>query len=143
MKGFGKISPSKKPLSYDLQHPMRDTNLVTREEAQRLLSKPKRSKYRAVKTVVDGITFDSKHEADIYTKLKLEECAGLIRAIACQVSFDLIVNEYKICTYIADFVVKYANGLNAVIDAKGYRTREYRLKKKLMLAVKGIAIEER
>jgi hypothetical protein len=44
--------------------------------------------------------------------------------------------------YDADFVYKLPSGEEVVEDAKGCKTREYRLKKKLMLQVHGITIKE-
>ena len=44
--------------------------------------------------------------------------------------------------YIADFVVTYANGAQEVIDAKGMRTKDYVIKRKLMRFVHGIKIKE-
>lgn len=85
-----------------------------------------RSKYGARKTVVDGITFDSKREAERYSELKLLERAGKIEGLRRQVSFELLPAQYeytgevfkrgekagqpktrlieRAVTYIADFV---------------------------------------
>lgn len=46
--------------------------------AQTPTEKPKKSKYGAVKTEVDGIMFDSKREASRYQELRLLEQAGEI-----------------------------------------------------------------
>ncbi|WP_416330616.1 DUF1064 domain-containing protein, partial [[Clostridium] innocuum] len=53
-------------------------------------TKPKKSKYGAVKTEVDGIKFDSKHEALRYQELRLLEQAGEITNLRLQVPFELI-----------------------------------------------------
>ena len=45
------------------------------------------------------------------------------------------------CSYIADFVYRY-NGKTVVEDAKGMRTKEYVLKRKMMLYFHGIRISE-
>lgn len=66
-----------------------------------------------------------------------------------QVSFELIPRQLdaggkvieRACTYVADFVFPEKGRLH-VVDAKGWRTEVYRLKKKLMLLVHGIQIEE-
>lgn len=104
------------------------------------------SKYGNVKTVVDGITFDSRKEADYYRELKLREAAGEISCLALQRSYVLCANDVKICTYKADFV--YLETMPAgpprqvVVDVKGVKTPVYKLKKKMMLAIYGIDITE-
>jgi hypothetical protein len=103
---------------------------------------PKRSKYGNVKTVVDGRTFDSKKEAGVYAQLKLMERNGAVTKIELQAPYKLEVNGVKICTYRADFVVTLKDGSVQVWDAKGFRTKEYRLKKKLMKALHNIDIVE-
>lgn len=129
-------------------------------------SHPVRSKYGSKKEEVDGITFDSKKEANAYRKLKLMEEQGLIRDLKLQVPFELIPPVYGTKTkithlktkdkveevsfvrqravrYVADFVFyDVEEDCMRVIDVKGFRTKEYDLKKKMMLAFKGIEIEE-
>lgn len=106
------------------------------------LNTGQRSKFRAVKTVVDGIEFDSKKEAKYYLSLKLQEKAGEIKGFKMQVPFVLqpkFRTEWGTCIreikYVADFVVEYSDGHKEVIDVKGYRTKEYNLKKKMFLYV--------
>lgn len=100
----------------------------------------KRSKYNAKKTVVDGITFDSKKEADYYCELKMLKMAGKVKEYELQVPFELLPSfKYKGKTirgvkYTADFVVKYTDGHTEVVDVKGMRTEAYKLKKKLLLS---------
>lgn len=69
------------------------------------------------------------------------ERTGLISNLKRQVRFIIAVNGHKICTYIADFTYT-ENGIEVTEDVKGYPTPEYRLKKKLMLAVHGVEIRE-
>ena len=103
----------------------------------------KRSKWRNVPTVVDGIRFASGKEAAAWQELRIQERSGLIRDLERQVSFDLTVGGVLVCRYIADFVhVDAATGERVVSDAKGARTREYKLKNRLMLACHGITIRE-
>ncbi len=107
--------------------------------------KPKRkSKYGAVKTVVDGITFDSKKEAARYQVLKAMQAARLIRDLELQPKFDLhATNGAKVCQYRADFFYLDTESLAAVIeDCKGIKTPMYRLKKKWLKAEYGIDIVE-
>ena len=61
------------------------------------------SKFKAVKTEVNGILFDSKKEAKRYSQLKLLEKAGEITQLELQPVFQCIVKEKKICSYRADF----------------------------------------
>lgn len=117
--------------------------------AARFKDEVKRTKFGAVRTTVDGITFDSKFEAHRYTELKLMEKAGLIRNLQLQVRFPIIIKEEKVCTYVADFRYdeeqEFAGGKSwqtVVEDAKGMRTPVYNLKRKLMRAVYGITIRE-
>jgi hypothetical protein len=48
------------------------------------------SKYKAKKTVVDGITFDSQKEAQRWCELRLLEKAGVIKNLQRQVPFEII-----------------------------------------------------
>ena len=116
---------------------------------------PKASKYRNKPT--DG--YASRKEAKRAAELKLMEKAGKIRNLKEQVRFELIpaqrnaagrVDERE-CAYVADFCYEEyhwtdANGepiwVKVVEDCKGMRTAVYRIKKKLMLHVHGIAIRE-
>jgi hypothetical protein len=122
--------------------------------AARFKDEVKKTKFHNVKVEIDGIRFDSKFEAHRYTELKLMEKAGLIRDLKLQVRFPIIINEEKVCTYVADFTyVEKMPPLDykgtpwvleqpVVEDAKGMRTPVYNLKKRLMKAVLGIDIKE-
>lgn len=100
------------------------------------------TKYRAVKTVVDGITFASIAESERYGVLKLLKRSGQIKDFKMQVRYTFELNGVKICSYVADFVVEYPNGTVMVEDVKGFETKEYKIKKKMMLAFFGIVIQE-
>lgn len=101
----------------------------------------RRSKYRNIKTEVDGRLFHSKKEAARYLVLRDLENSGEISDLKCQVTFTITVNNRKICRYIADFTY-IENGVFVVEDVKGRITDVYRLKKKLMLACHSIEIRE-
>jgi Fe2+ transport system protein B len=107
----------------------------------------KESKYHNRKTAVDGIMFDSKHEADRWLELKLLERAGVIQNLQRQVKFDLYPShetagvKIRAKAYIADFVYT-ENGNQVVEDAKGVRTREYKNKRRMMKQRYGIEISE-
>lgn len=104
----------------------------------------KSSKFGAKKTVVDGITFDSKWESERYGQLKAMERGGIVTDLELQVKYDIVINDIKICKYIADFVYKEESPdgkiKEIVEDAKGFETPEFKLKKKLMKAVHNIDI---
>ena len=124
----------------------------------------RRSKYGNRKTVVDGITFDSKKEANRFRELQLLERAGKIMALQRQVKYVLIPTQRefsneiykkgahqghfkpgkvleKECSYIADFAY-IQDGAYVVEDTKGVRTEAYKIKRKLMLERYGIRIRE-
>ena len=101
----------------------------------------RRGKYNNRRTVVDGIVFHSKREADYYCKLKALENAGRISSLLIQVPYKLVVNGVLICSYIADFVFTMEDKQH-IVDVKGFRTREYLIKKKLMKAILDLNIEE-
>ena len=104
----------------------------------------KSSKFGAKKTIVDGITFDSKWESERYGQLKAMERGGIVTDLKLQVKYDIVINDIKICKYIADFVYKEESPdgkiKEIVEDAKGFETPEFKLKKKLMKAVHNIDI---
>jgi hypothetical protein len=96
---------------------------------------PVKQKYNNRKT--NG--FDSKHEYECYCQLELKQKAGLITALCCQVSFQLI----KDVKYVADFTYYDIEQKKFIIaDAKGMKTQTYILKKKMMKDPLGIEILE-
>ena len=118
------------------------------------------SKYRNIK----AYGCDSRKEARRLAQLQMLEKAGFITDLKTQVKFVLIPSQYesyerysktgkrlkdgkvcieKECSYYADFVyTDVETGKTIVEDAKGVRTTEYIIKRKLMLAVHGIRIKE-
>lgn len=101
---------------------------------------PKQHKYRAQKTEVDGITFDSKAEAERYVTLKAMERAGDISDLALQPAFVLIDGftdsfgtRHRAITYKADFKYLDRDGNVVVEDVKGIQTPVFRLKHKLLM----------
>lgn len=110
-----------------------------------LKKKRKPNKYRAIKTEVDGIKFDSRKEAARYSELKLLLQAGAICQLETQKRFHLRVKDQKVCDYICDFFYYDKEKEEWIIeDTKSVATRTpvYRLKKKLMFACLGIEIVE-
>ena len=104
-----------------------------------------KNKYGNRKVTVDGITFDSRKEATRWQELRLLERAGEIHSLCRQFRFTLIPKQEgeRACYYIADFCyIDSRTNQYIVEDAKGYKTPEYRIKRKLMLYVHGIRIRE-
>lgn len=111
--------------------------------ASALVPEQPKQKYGAVPTEVDGIRFASKSEAKHYVTLRTLRDAGAITGLELQPRYPMVVNGVTVCTYVADFrYVMVATGTTSVVDVKGMKTTMYRLKKKLMLAVYGIVVEE-
>ena len=110
----------------------------------------KRSKYRNVPTIVDGITFDSGKEADRYQELKLLHKAGVIWDLQLQPCFQLFAHALAggrfvyVGEYSADFQYSTGNSEKVIEDVKSTATltEAYRLRKKLAEACHGIRITE-
>lgn len=102
------------------------------------------NKFKNEKITIDGMTFDSKKEYYRYCDLMLLERAGEISDIKRQVRFELIPKQEneRAVFYIADFVYYDKHGRKVVEDSKGCRTKEYIIKRKLMLYRYGIKIKE-
>ena len=122
------------------------------------------SKYHSKKVIIGDDVFDSKKEAKRYQELLLLERAGEISHLQRQVKYVLIPAQKepseqiytrgknrgyckpgkvleRECSYVADFVY-YQDGELIVEDTKGFRTKEYIIKRKLMLYMHGIRIKE-
>lgn len=125
--------------------------------------KRKDSKYHSKKAALDGEVFDSRKEARRWRSLKLLEQAGDIKNLQRQVKYLLIpearepdeigprggVKKGRLIEsavyYVADFVYfepGVPEGKWVVEDTKGFRTKDYILKRKLMLYKYGIRIRE-
>ncbi len=107
-----------------------------------------RSKYKAKKVTVKGITFDSQKEANRYQELVLLERAGRIQGLRRQERYELIPSQRidgkvveRPVHYIADFAYMQ-DGEWVVEDTKGFKTKDYIIKRKLMLWAHGIRIKE-
>lgn len=106
------------------------------------------SKYRSRKLTVDGVTFDSRKEYFRWNELSLLEKAGVITDLQRQVRFELLPSQKvdgkvveRPVHYVADFVYQ-ENGQTVVEDTKGFKTKDYILKRKMMLHTHGIRIKE-
>jgi len=96
------------------------------------------NKYNNTKTIIDGIKFDSKKEANRYCELKLFEKAGVIRDLKLQPVFELQPSFKKngktirAIKYIADFMYWDNEKQKQVIeDVKGMKTDVYKIKSKM------------
>lgn len=105
-------------------------------------------------------THASKKEHNRANTLKMWQRAGVISNLREQVPYELIPAQYsecgtdlkgkpdrvcieRACKYIADFVyTDNETGETIVEDTKGVRTKEYIIKRKLMLFRHGIRIKE-
>ena len=94
------------------------------------------TKYRAKKTEIDGIKFDSKKEAKRYIALRELEKKGNIEKLILQPRFLLQegfrknVKAYRKIEYVADFMYEQ-DGKLIIEDVKGIKTDVYKLKQKL------------
>ena len=98
-------------------------------------------KYRNTKTVIDGIKFDSKLEAERYAQLKIMERAGVIRNLELQPEYELIPSfrkngkTWRKTAYKADFrYILVEDDITIIEDVKGSTeviTDVFRLKQKL------------
>lgn len=95
------------------------------------------SKYRNIPETIDGIRFASKREGKRYLELKLLERAKQISGLTLQPRYELVVRGFhkdsvyaKAAIYIGDFAY-LENGKAICEDCKGFRTAEYKLKKRL------------
>ncbi len=95
-------------------------------------------KYRAVKVEVDGVTFDSKREAERYLELKLMVKNGEISGLQLQPAFELqegFTNskgqKVRPIIYKADFAYVNKEGNPVVEDVKGMETDAFKLKRKM------------
>lgn len=119
------------------------------------------NKYGNRKITVDGEVFDSRKEARRFCDLALLEKAGQIADLKRQVKFVLIPAQRepdrvgprggkvkgklleKEVSYYADFVyLDLQTGEMVVEDTKGMKTKDYIIKRKLMLYILGIRIKE-
>ena len=117
----------------------------------------KANKYHAKKITVDGQTFDSRKEYLRFKELELLERSGKIQNLKRQVEYMLLPSQFgmevdengrrkRVCweraaRYVADFTYT-ENGQFIAEDCKGFRTKDYILKRKMMLYFFNIRIRE-
>ena len=110
--------------------------MITAAEYKQL-AKPKKHKYNAKQTIVDGIKFPSQKEADWYQKLKCYRKEGQIKYFLRQTPIHLPGN----IKYLADFTVVYFDNTIEYIDVKGHDTPISILKRKQVKELYGIEIK--
>lgn len=93
------------------------------------------NKYGAKKTEYNGVTYDSKFEAEYAQTLDLRVKAGDILNYQRQVPFPLEVNGQFIGKYVMDFVVYHPDARIELVEIKGFETAVYKLKAKLLRAI--------
>lgn len=107
------------------------------------------NKYHNRKIVREGETYDSVKEYRRAKELELLEKGGVIKDLKRQVRFEIIPSQRgedgkvveRAVTYVADFV--YFEGDKLVVeDTKGFRTKDYIIKRKAMRYLLGINIRE-
>lgn len=125
-----------------------------------------KNKYGNRKCQYNGIGFDSKHEMERYKDLLFLQRAGEIEDLKLQERFELIPAQYELCVeiyksgphkgqtkrgkllerpveYVADFVYWDVKKCCLVVeDTKGVKTKEYIIKRKLMLYKYGLRVLE-
>lgn len=94
------------------------------------------NKYGAKKSSYNGMKFDSKGEAGYCEQLDWRIKAGEIQGYERQVKIELKVNGVLICNYYADFVVTDKHGAKEVHEYKGFLTKDFQLKWRLLQALK-------
>lgn len=123
------------------------------------------NKYFNIRTKAsDGMVFDSTKEARRYEQLLLLQRAGEISNLQRQVTYELLPNQYETyerysktgkrledgkklierkVEYVADFVYTDSKTGEVIVeDAKGFHTKDFILKRKLLLFRHGIKLRE-
>ena len=106
-------------------------------------------KYGNRKVMYDGHVFDSRKECERYKELMQMFMNDEISVPICQQTFELLPSQRgpdgkvieRPVRYKADFTY-IKDGEMIVEDTKGVKTPEYVIKRKLMLYVHGIRINE-
>lgn len=122
---------------------------ISAQEYRKRAAKPKASKYKNKRCVVDGLKFDSQKEAKRWGELKLLEKAGKISHLRRQVSYQLLAWSHEgaepLGTYVADFAYAEPADMYLVVEdvkSKATKTPLYKLKKAIFEANYGIEIRE-
>lgn len=104
-------------------------------------------KYHNKKCEYKGLKFDSLKERNHYIVLEHLEKTNQIKDLKRQVRFELQPSfklngkTIRAINYIADFTY-LKDGILVVVDTKGFRTKDYLLKKKMFQYKYGMDIVE-
>jgi hypothetical protein len=96
-----------------------------------------RHKYRAIRTELDGIKFDSKKEGAYYLRLKDRVEAGEVVFFLRQSPIHLPGGV----KYVVDFLEFHADGTVHFVDVKGMQTEVFKAKKRMVESLYPIEIE--
>lgn len=95
-------------------------------------------KFHAIRVEYDDIKFGSKKESKRYLELKALQKSGDVVFFLRQVPFHL-PGKVK---YLCDFLTFWVDGTVTIEDVKGYATKEYKIKKRLVESIYPIKITE-
>ena len=98
---------------------------------------PRPSKYRSIMENCQGIKFQSKREAKYFRALQARMFAGEVKYFLRQVPFDLFGIKYRV-----DFMEVLTDGRIRYVDVKGFRTATYKAKRKQVMNLYPVVIEE-
>lgn len=96
------------------------------------------NKYGAKKVKLDGHMFDSKRESEYYIKYRQMVDDGQLASMELHPKF--ILQEHfrdsngkmeRAITYKADFLLTYPDGKKLAVEVKGFKTRDYILRRKM------------
>lgn len=96
------------------------------------------SKYGNTKITFNGNKFDSAMEADYYRYLDIQKSKGEIKdfeihpKFILQPSFKYKGKTIQSITYTSDFKVYCNDGTIEIVDVKGHKTNEFKLKEKIL-----------
>lgn len=93
------------------------------------------SKYSAKRTVYGDRRYDSKLEATVAAELDLELRAGTVAKVEPQKTFELRVEGRIVARHRVDFLVTMPDGSQKVVEAKGFATEVWRIKRELFIAL--------
>ena len=104
--------------------------------------KKKYSRYGAHKCMINNIVFDSIAEGMYYAYLLKLKRLKLIKDFERQITFVLLEGFFnepsgkkiRPIKYIADFVLTNQDGSKTVVDVKGKKTPDFKIKEKLLLS---------
>lgn len=107
---------------------------------------PRARRWSAKSHVVDGVRFGSGEELARYRELHVLQRAGDVVRFTCHPSWEFVINGVRVGRFTADFEVVYPSGEVVIEDVKPSNgappSRDYVLRKKLLLALYGIPVTE-